>query len=124
VSNVVHCIEAHRFRDRSVQPATLEACCLYDADKLDSIGAIGVARAFAFGGAHGSRLWSEPWHGAPPDEAKPQGSAYTPVHEYVYKLQRLQATLYTASARAVAAQRHHFMAMFFDQLDAEMQGLA
>lgn len=124
VANVVHSIEAHRFRDRSVTPATLEARCLYDADKLDSIGAIGVGRAFAFGGAHGSRLWSEPWREAPPDSEKPQGTDYTPVHEFVYKLQRLQATLYTATGRSVAAERHRFMCLFFDQLDAEMQGLA
>lgn len=123
VANVIHCIEAHRFRDRTVTPQTLEARCLYDADKLDSIGAIGVARAFAYGGAHGSRLWSEPWRAAPPDAARPQGSDYTPVHEFVYKLQRLQGTLYTAAARAVASQRHEFMRLFFDQLDAEMQGL-
>lgn len=124
VANIVHCIEAHRFRDRSITPATLEARCLYDADKLDSIGAIGVARAFAYGGAHGSRLWSEPWRDAPPDSAMPQGADYTPVHEFVYKLGRLQATLYTATARAVAAERHQFMCLFYDQLDAEMQGLA
>lgn len=124
VANVVHCIEAHRFRDRTVTPQTLEARCLYDADKLDSIGAIGVARAFAFGGADSSTLWSEPWPSAPPDDARPQGSAYTPVHEFVYKLQRLQGTLYTATARNVASQRHQFMCLFFDQLDAEMQGLA
>ena len=124
VANVVHCIEAHRFRDRSVMPATLEARCLYDADKLDSIGAIGVGRAFAFGGAHGNRLWSEPWRQAPADDARPQGNDYTPVHEYVYKLQRLQGTLYTAGAGAIAVQRHQFMCLFFDQLDAEMQGLA
>jgi uncharacterized protein len=124
VANVVHCIAAHRFRDRTVTPSTLEARCLYDADKLDSIGAIGVSRAFAYGGSHGSRLWSEPWRDAPPDDAKPQGSDYTPVHEFVYKLQRLQGTLYTATARTVAAQRHQFMHLFYDQLDAEMQGLA
>ena len=124
VTNVVHCIEAHRFRDQTVMPRTPEARCLYDADKLDSIGAIGVARAFVYGGAHGSRLWSEPWREAPPDASRPAGSDYTPVHEFVYKLQRLQGTLYTAAARAVAAERHRFMCSFYDQLDAEMQGLA
>lgn len=124
VANVVHCIEAHRFRDRTVTPATLEARCLYDADKLDSIGAIGIARAFAFGGAHASRLWSEPWPSAPPDAAKPAGLNYTPVHEFVYKLQRIAGTLHTATARQIAAERHRFMCAFFDQLDAEMLGLA
>jgi uncharacterized protein len=124
VANVVHCIAAHRFRDRTVTPATLEAKCLYDADKLDSIGAIGVARAFAFGGAYGSRLWSEPWPDAPPDDAKPLGANYTPVHEFVYKLQRIADTLHTASARRIAAQRHRFMCAFYDQLDAEMLGVA
>jgi uncharacterized protein len=123
VANVVHCIEAHRFRDRTVTPATLEAKCLYDADKLDSIGAIGIARAFAFGGAHGSRLWSEPWTSAPPDYAKPAGPNYTPVHEFVYKLQTIAGTLHTPSAQHLAAERHRFMVAFFDQLDAEMLGL-
>ena len=122
--NVVHCIEAHRYRDRTIQPQTLEARCLYDADKLDGIGAIGVGRAFAFAGAHGNRLWTEPWAAAPPDEAMPHGAEYTPVHEYVYKLQRVLATLYTPSARIIGHERHLFMVRFFNQLDQEMLGLA
>lgn len=123
-ASVVHCIEAHRFRNRTVQPATLEAQCLYDADKLDSIGAIGVARVFAYAGAHNSRLWTESWRAVPPIEQKPAGAEYTPVHEYVYKLQRILATLHTATARTLGERRHTFMATFFDQLDAEMRGLA
>jgi uncharacterized protein len=122
VANVVHCIESHRFRDRSVSPQTLEAKCLYDADKLDSIGAIGIARAFAYAGAYGERLWTEPWSAVPPIDAKPSGDDYTPVHEYIYKLQRILATLHTESARRIGAERHRFMAVFFDRLDAEMQG--
>ena len=122
VANVVHCIEAHRFRDQSVQPETLEAKCLYDADKLDSIGAIGIGRAFAFAGAYGHRLWTEPWSAAPAPDAKPAGENYTPVHEYVYKLRLILATLHTATARRIGAERHRFMIAFFDRLDAEMQG--
>jgi uncharacterized protein len=123
IANVVHCIEAHRFRDRSIQPQTLEARCLYDADKLDSIGAIGVGRAFAFAGAHGSRLWTGPWRDAPPDPDKPAGREYTPTHEFVYKLNRIQATLFTNTAQSIARERHAFMLAFFDQLDAEMSDL-
>lgn len=121
IDNVVHCIAAHRFRDQSLQPQTLEAQCLYDADKLDSIGAIGVARAFAFAGAHGNRLWTQPLSAAPAAEAKPNGADYTPVHEFVYKLQRLLATLYTPTARQIGERRHAFMATFYEQLDAEMR---
>ncbi|MCE7984547.1 MAG: HD domain-containing protein [Caldilinea sp. CFX5] len=121
IENVVHCIAAHRFRDQSLQPQTLEAQCLYDADKLDSIGAIGVARAFAFAGAHGNRLWTAPSSAAPPATAKPGGSDYTPVHEFVYKLQRLLATLHTPTARQIGEQRHAFMVTFYEQLDAEMR---
>jgi uncharacterized protein len=123
-ANVVHCIEAHRFRNRSVQPQTLEAQCLYDADKLDSIGAIGIGRAFAYAGAHGARLWTEPWSQTPAYEERPQGADYTPVHEYVYKLQRILDTLYTETARRIGARRHAYMAAFFEQLDAEMLGHA
>lgn len=122
VENVVHCIRSHRFRDQSIQPETLEAKCLYDADKLDSIGAIGVARAFAHSGSYDSRLWHQPVAAAPPDDAKPTGADYTPVHEFVYKLQRLLPTLHTATARAIGQQRHDFMCAFFAQLDEEMLG--
>lgn len=120
IENVVHCIQAHRYRDRSLQPQTLEAKCLYDADKLDSIGAIGVARAFAHAGNHGSRLWNQPAADAPPDHAQPEGPDYTPVHEYVYKLRRILETLYTPSAREIGERRHIFMTRFYEQLDAEM----
>ena len=124
IANMVHCIAAHRFRDQSITPTTLEARCLYDADKLDSIGAIGIARAFAFAGANGSRLWCEPGPGVPGDDAKPTGPHYTPVHEFVYKLSRITGTLHTPTAQAIAAERHRFMCTYFDRLDAEMLGLA
>jgi len=120
LANIVHCIESHRFRDQSVQPQTLEARCLYDADKLDSIGAIGVARAFAFAGSHGNRLWTTPYPKISAGE-KPTGADYTPVHEFVYKLERLLATLHTATARQIGRQRHTFMQQFYEQLDAEMR---
>jgi uncharacterized protein len=121
VANVVHCIEAHRFRDQSIQPATLEAQCLYDADKLDSIGAIGVARVFAYAGRYGNRLWTTPAPSVPPRADRPTGADYTPVHEFVYKLQQLLPTLHTNTARQIGAERAAFMHTFFRQLDGEMQ---
>ncbi len=121
VDNVVHAIEAHRFRDQSIAPATIEAQCLYDADKLDSIGAIGIARAFAYAGTHGNRLWTDAVGAVPSFHEKPTGADYTPVHEFVYKLQRLLATLHTPTARRIGAERHAFMVNFFEHLDGEMR---
>ena len=120
VENVVHAIQAHRYRDPSIQPRTLEAKCLYDADKLDAMGAMGVGRAFAYAGARGHRLWTQPVHKVPPDNQQPDGVDYTPVHEFVYKLARLAETLHTETARAIGQERHAFMEQFFHQLDMEM----
>ena len=123
IEAVVHAIAAHRFRV-APEPATLEARVLFDADKLDAIGAIGIARAFAYGGAHQQRLW------APMDavdlahwEANGDDAAHTPVHEFVVKLSRIQERLYTDEGRAIAHERHYYMEAFYHRLDAEVQGL-
>jgi uncharacterized protein len=152
IEAVAHAIEAHRFRAEPA-PRTLEAQVVSDADKLDAIGAIGVARAFAHAGSRSTALWRMPWReiagtsstpfrppedGPAKEEDAPQaddpasmdastgprllGADYTPVHEFVYKLQRIPGRLATASARAIAAERMEFMQRFFDQLDREMTG--
>lgn len=120
IEQVVHCIEAHRYRDRTLQPQTLEARCLYDADKLDSIGAIGVARAFAYAGAHGSRLWIKPAAAIDDVENVRSATDYTPVHEYVFKLRWLLDSLHTPAAREIGLRRHAVMAAFFADLDQEL----
>ncbi|MCK4501304.1 HD domain-containing protein, partial [Candidatus Babeliales bacterium] len=55
VDNIVHCIQTHRFRGSNV-PTSKEAKILFDADKLDSIGAVGIGRAFLFAGEIGAKL--------------------------------------------------------------------
>lgn len=118
VEAVAHAIAAHRFRS-GPQPATPEARALFDADKLDAMGAIGVARAFAHAGAHGRRLW------VPLEIARAQGdgaSEHTPVHEFVVKLSRLREVLTTPTGRAIAEERHALMVAFFARLDAEVRG--
>ena len=117
---IVHCIEAHRYRDGTIQPETLEAQCVYDADKLDSMGAIGIARVFAYAGSHSSRLWTEPVASMSSRANAPDGEEYTPVHEYYYKLDKLLDCLHTQTARRIGRERHTFMKQFFERLDAEM----
>lgn len=123
IAAVAHAIEAHRFRSGPA-PQTLEAKVLFDADKLDSIGALGIARAFAFGGWRGQKLWAE----VPPDyvdqtdgaEADPR--RHTPVHEYVVKLSKIKDRMQTATGRTIAEERHAFMAAFYERLDREARG--
>ena len=121
VEAVAHAIAAHRFRGGPA-PATLEARVLHDADKLDAIGAIGVARAFHYGGHWGQRLWAE----VPPDyqETPDTAAEHTPVHEYVFKLARIRERLLTDSARQLAEGRHAFMVAFYERLEREARGLA
>jgi uncharacterized protein len=132
IDAVAHCIESHRF-SVPPEPQTIEARCLNDADKLDAIGAVGVARAIAFAATRGSRLWTHPLpelqqligpdrrryrqqHGGSPD--------YTPSHEFLCKLENLAASMYTATARQLAQERHQTMLDFFRHLDQEALGLA
>jgi uncharacterized protein len=123
VEAVVHAIAAHRFRTAPA-PATLEAQVLFDADKLDAIGAVGVARAFAFGGAHGQRLWAptEAVDRARWDAEGDDPNTHTPVHEFVVKLARIKDRLHTREGRAIAAERHRYMEEFYRRLDAEVRG--
>jgi uncharacterized protein len=121
VEAVAHAIAAHRFRT-GPSPQTLEAKILYDADKLDAIGAIGVARAFAFGGYEGQRLWADVSPGY--RETQATRHEHTPVHEYQIKLSKIKDRLLTEGARKLAEERHTFMVAFFEQLEQEVRGLA
>ncbi|MGC9348574.1 MAG: HD domain-containing protein [Anaerolineae bacterium] len=122
---VEHAIAAHRFRTRP-NPQTIEAQVLFDADKLDAIGAIGVARAFAYGGAHNQRLWAsrDEVDRARWAEQGDDPEAHTPVHEFVVKLTRIKERLYTGEGRRIAEGRHRYMLAFYDRLDAEVRGEA
>lgn len=118
IDAVAHAIEAHRFRN-SIEPETIEAQVLFDADKLDAIGAVGVARAFAYAGAHSMPLWREVSGDYIPGES---AEVHTPHHEFIVKLQRIQTQMKTNSGREIAKVRHSFMVNFFEQMQAEVLG--
>jgi len=126
VSAVAEAIATHRYRANAV-PRTLEARVLYDADKLDAIGAIGVARAYAIAGVEGQRLWRQVPDGYA-ERGRTEGRAdgldgeHTPVHEFVFKLAKLKGTLFTETARRIAEERHAYMVGFFDRLEREVAG--
>ena len=119
---VVHCIRAHRFHGGNV-PETLEAKVLYDSDKLDSIGAIGIARAYAYNGVKGSPMFAEVDEGYVPEGNARFQPEHTAVHEYVCKLSKVKDKMLTGTGRRIAEERHAFMMGFFERLEKEVKGL-
>lgn len=116
--NVVHCVLSHRFRgDRA--PKTLEARSLFDADKLDAIGAIGIGRAFLFAGEVGARLHNS--H-AEPEQTQPYSQEDTGYREFRVKLCRIRERMLTNEGRRMAEERHRFMVSFFERFVKEHEG--
>jgi len=99
---------------------TLEGMVVQDADRLDAIGAVGIARAFAYGG-HKGRLLYDP--DVPPQMhasfAEYKRSSAPTINHFYEKLLLLKRLMNTAAARQVAEARHRFMETYLDQFYAE-----
>lgn len=115
---IVHAIEAHSF-SAGIAATTLEAKIVQDADRLDGIGAIGIARCFATGGAMGRAFYdpADPFAAArPPDDAKG-----TVDHFYV-KLFKTADSLTTGAGRAEGLLRAGVMRRYLEDLKRELGG--
>ena len=121
IDNVSHCILAHRYRNNHI-PQTIEAKILYDADKLDSIGAIGIGRIFLFAGTFGSnRLYT----GREKELAKDgKNHSYSKEDsaalEYYFKLKKIKSKMLTKTGKIIAKERHDFMAQYFQRFWREI----
>jgi uncharacterized protein len=122
ISAVQHCIRAHRFRDDSEPPITLEAKVLFDADKLDAIGAIGAARALAFALHAGQPAYAPPSEQFLRSGQTEPNEPHSAYHEYRFKLVKLKDRLFTPTAREIAEERHQMMVDFFERLAKESGG--
>ena len=116
--NILHCIRSHRFRNRC-NPATIEARVLFDADKLDAIGAVGVARAFLFAGEVGARLHNPDLDA---ENSRPYSVDDTGYREFKVKLRKIKDRMLTAGGRKLARERHAFMNDFFIRFLDEYEG--
>ncbi|WP_299145180.1 HD domain-containing protein [uncultured Tateyamaria sp.] len=114
---VHHCISAHSF-SAGVPCETAEARILQDADRLEALGAIGIARCFSVSGQMGRGLV----HGGDPlaDARALDDGAYALDH-FEVKLYRIAETLHTEPARAIAAERVAFMRAFVAQMVGELR---
>jgi uncharacterized protein len=118
IARVVRCIKTHRYRGRHV-PDSLEGQILFDADKLDSIGAVGIGRAFLFAGEVGATLHDPKIEVR---KTKPYTKDDTAYREFLIKLSRVKGRMFTAEGKRIAAERHKFMTEFFRRLNRETAG--
>lgn len=116
IEQIAHAIEAHSFTAK-IPPRTIEAAVVQDADRLDALGAIGVARCLMHGGATNRRLY----HPADPfGEQREFDDQENTIDHFPLKLLRLSETMQTTAGRAEAEQRTRFLQQFLDQLRAEL----
>jgi len=118
IAAVEHCVRTHRFRNQET-PKTLEAKVLFDADKLDVVGAFGVARTIGYAVQAKKPIFAEPSEQFMIDGSKEPEELHSAYHEYLFKLRRVKDRLYTEPAKRIASHRHKVLVQFFDQLAAE-----
>lgn len=123
IDNICHCIVSHRYRNQNI-PKTIEAKVLFDADKLDSIGAVGVARDFLFAGYLKNSLYTG-------NEKKilkaGKDCSYsaddTAILEYEFKLKNIKNKILTKTGKKIAKDRHDFMVFYFKTFWQEVDGV-
>ena len=117
IADVAHAIEAHSF-SAAIEPRTLEAKVVQDADRLEALGAIGVARCFATTGAMGRPLYCAD---DPFATARPLDDRQYALDHFEAKLFRVAESLRTDAGRAEGRQRADFLRAFVTQLRSEIE---
>lgn len=129
IKHVKDCITSHRFKTDN-QPKTIEAKILFDADKLDAIGAIGIARAFTWIGNNRAKIYYKPENldnyinenldgkinGRIQDKSK-----HSPQIEFETKTKFIVDRLYTKKAREIGTERLEYFKSFLDRLENEIR---
>ena len=103
--------------------STPEGMIVQDADRLDAIGAIGIARTFAFGGHRGQEIFNPDirpeWHNSFEEYKNCNGST---INHFYEKLLLLKDLMNTETARRIAVERHRYMEQFLDRFFREWDG--
>lgn len=117
INQICYCIRAHSYSKRLV-PASLEGKILQDADRLDALGAIGIARTFSVGGSENRTFYNadDPFCRSDRDLDDMQWT----LDHFQMKLLKLQDCMHTKTAKKIAQERTRFMILFIRQLQKEI----
>ena len=124
IESICQIIREISFGANDSAPTTLESKCVQDADRLDAIGAIGIARAFAYGGNHNRHMYHP--------EIKPQlnmtkeeyvKSESTTINHFYEKLFKLTDLMNTKTAKSIAIERDKYMKQFVLEFMDEWEGI-
>ncbi|NOQ56063.1 MAG: HD domain-containing protein [Nanohaloarchaea archaeon] len=129
IKHIQECIKTHRFRSDS-RPETIEAQIIFDADKLETVGAIGVARAFAWIGKNNAHIYKKvnieeyikenlggKINGRIQDKSK-----HSVQINYETKEKFIADAIYTKKGKDIAKERLAFFKMFLDRMEKEIDG--
>lgn len=112
IQEIIDIISRISFSAQLPPPESIEGKCVRDADRLDAMGAIGIARTFAFGGSRGRRMHD------------PEGvDKNSSIQHFYDKLLQLKDTIHTPAGRRMAEERDRFMRQFLEQFYGEWDGL-
>lgn len=117
INQICDCIRAHSYSKRLI-PRSLEGKILQDADRLDALGAIGIARTFSIGGSENRKFYNadDPFYRSDRDLDDIQWT----LDHFQRKLLKLEDSMHTKTAKKIAQERTRFMILFIRQLQKEI----
>ena len=125
ITGVLNIVRFISFKNRKEKPAfpSIELQIVQDADRLDAMGALGIARAFSYGGFKGREMYN-PDIAPAPDMSKEEykQSESTTINHFYEKLLLLKDMMNTDTGKKMAGQRHRFMEKFLRQFYSEWEG--
>jgi uncharacterized protein len=121
ILHVIKYHEEYNFSRPGKKVSDLETLIVQDADNLDAMGAVGIGRAFSFGGSHNLKMWApeRPFNRKYFTESEKDCST---IHHFYSKLLRLKNNMNTKTGRLLADKRHKFMKIFLQEFFAEWRG--
>lgn len=114
---VKHCIVAHRFRKNNA-PESTEAKILFDADKIDAAGTLGIARTLVYQGAMCEPLYSLTADGRVSDGTDDEMPSF--FQEYKFKLEKIYSRFYTKRGKEIAKERRKTAESFYNNMLREV----